>query len=272
MIPQSQISETNKEYICSKLKQLENKHSVQIILAVESGSRAWGFPSQDSDYDVRFLYVRSKEDYLSINSYDDTIDEGCIADSYLGTPLDLNGWDLKKALRLGIKSNPVLLEWIQSPINYFINNDIIVDFKDLLFESAKLNQLEYHYDRLARNSWQHIEKDDNFSKCKLYLYALRPTLALDFLRKYQIIPPMDIAHLCKKLVKEENFEQEIVRIISVKATSNEHDTMSRIELIDSYISSVLANYASKPIIGAGENLFLNKANNYFKKLLKTDVR
>ena len=100
------------DIILNKLDDIERKENVKIIYAVESGSRAWGFDSQDSDYDVRFIYVRPLNDYLSLENIKDTIDYE------LNDVFDINGWDLKKALKLLYKSNPTLYEWKASPIVY----------------------------------------------------------------------------------------------------------------------------------------------------------
>ena len=101
-----------KDIILSKLEEIENKENVKIILAVESGSRAWGFASKDSDYDVRFVYLRKLEDYLKLEKSKDTIEW------QLDDTLDINGWDLKKALQLIYDSNPTIFEWLSTPIIY----------------------------------------------------------------------------------------------------------------------------------------------------------
>lgn len=90
--------------IVDKLHEIEAEEGVRILLAVESGSRAWGFASPDSDYDVRFLYVRRAEDYLRLDAVRDVIERP------IDDELDINGWDLQKALRLLYKSNPTLFE------------------------------------------------------------------------------------------------------------------------------------------------------------------
>src|SRR4030095_590913 len=108
----SGIDDATAESIRHKLADIERAEDVRILFAVESGSRAWGFPSPDSDYDVRFLYVHKADWYLSIDPRRDVIElpiEG---------EFDINGWDLRKALQLLIKSNPVLLEWLRSPVLY----------------------------------------------------------------------------------------------------------------------------------------------------------
>lgn len=63
-----------EKLIVSKLHEIEQMEKVRILLAVESGSRAWGFASPDSDYDVRFIYIRDKEDYLRLNTMRDVIE------------------------------------------------------------------------------------------------------------------------------------------------------------------------------------------------------
>ena len=98
--------------IRSMLADVEASEDVRICLAVESGSRAWGFPSADSDYDVRFIYVRHPDSYLSIEDVRDVIERP------LTDNIDLSGWDIRKALHLFRKSNPPLLEWLQSPMVY----------------------------------------------------------------------------------------------------------------------------------------------------------
>ena len=101
-----------RKTILNKLADIEKTENVRILLAVESGSRAWGFASPDSDYDVRFIYIRHKDDYLRLEKHRDVIElpiEG---------ELDINGWDLDKTLRLLRASNPTLFEWVSSPIVY----------------------------------------------------------------------------------------------------------------------------------------------------------
>lgn len=100
------------DLIQNKIKEIEQEENVEVILAVESGSRAWGFESVDSDYDVRFIYIRKKEDYLKLNPPRDVIEW------QLDEVLDINGWDLSKTLKLLYKSNPTVFEWLSSPIIY----------------------------------------------------------------------------------------------------------------------------------------------------------
>lgn len=101
-----------KNIIEEKLNEIEKNEEVKILLAVESGSRAWGFPSPDSDYDVRFIYLRKLNEYLKLETIKDVIEW------QLDDVLDINGWDIKKVLQLMFKSNPSIIEWLSSPIVY----------------------------------------------------------------------------------------------------------------------------------------------------------
>jgi predicted nucleotidyltransferase len=117
-----------REEIIQNLKSLEKEENIRILYACESGSRAWGFPSSDSDYDVRFIYVREKDWYLRVDH------EYCrdVIEQPIDNLLDINGWDLKKAIKLLNKSNPPLMGWFNSPIVYFKNEEFTNQFKELI--------------------------------------------------------------------------------------------------------------------------------------------
>ena len=108
------IPDNVRAEILTRMHNAEKEHGVRILLAVESGSRAWGFESPNSDFDARFIYVHPRDWYLSVGLEEqrDVIEYPIVDD------IDLNGWDLRKALRLFWKSNPAFVEWIQSPIVY----------------------------------------------------------------------------------------------------------------------------------------------------------
>ncbi|MEQ8169833.1 MAG: nucleotidyltransferase domain-containing protein, partial [Candidatus Eremiobacterota bacterium] len=112
------VDKIMKEKIPGELKKIEDEEKVKIIYACESGSRAWGFPSKDSDYDVRFIYVHDHDRYLSVYDRKDVI-ERPVCDL-----LDINGWDIRKAMRLLQKSNAALMEWFQSPVIYLDRTEI----------------------------------------------------------------------------------------------------------------------------------------------------
>jgi predicted nucleotidyltransferase len=106
------IDPSIREAILGKLQDVEAKHDVRVLYACESGSRGWGFASPDSDYDVRFIFVRPAREYLRVMPVRDVIEETP------GPVFDVNGWDVRKALQLLAKGNATLVEWISSPVMY----------------------------------------------------------------------------------------------------------------------------------------------------------
>ena len=134
------------EAIMMELRNIEETQNVRILMAVESGSRAWGFASPDSDYDVRFLYVRPEKEYLKLEKIRDVIEWK------LDEVLDINGWDLTKALRLICKSNPTIFEWFSSPIVYQ-DTEEFQQMKQLLPMYFSPRSSANHYLSMARANY-----------------------------------------------------------------------------------------------------------------------
>lgn len=244
MIAPSQVTLEARTYIRERLAELESEHGVRILFAVESGSRAWGFPSADSDYDVRFVYARSQAQYLSVRDYRDVIETPLVEDETLGVPFDLNGWDLRKALGLAINSNPILHEWLVSPILYTGGEALCEDIRGFVQTTADPAAYAYHYDRLARGAWEQVG-DEATVKIKRYCYVLRPVLMLLWLRDRDSLPPMDVASLCAGL----NLREELpamAQLFALKRTSGEQDRLPRQPVLDTLIASVLADKPPRP--------------------------
>lgn len=142
-----------RERILEELKKIEEKENVRIIMAIESGSRAWGFASPDSDYDVRFIYVREKEEYLKLEGIRDVIEW------QLDETLDINGWDIKKALQLLHKSNPTVFEWCASPIVYMEREEFSW-LKELLPQYFSVKKSLFHYWHMAETNYREYLKGD----------------------------------------------------------------------------------------------------------------
>lgn len=134
------------ETIKAKLKEIEEKEQVRIIHAVESGSRAWGFASPDSDYDVRFIYIRKPEAYMHLEKTRDVIEW------QLDDTLDINGCDLQKALRLLHRSNPTLFEWNESPIVYR-TTEAWAELQPLIRSCFMEKSGLYHYLSMAKSNY-----------------------------------------------------------------------------------------------------------------------
>ena len=227
----STISAAARTAIETELKHIEDDFDVQIIFAVESGSRAWGFPSPDSDYDVRFVYVHPRDWYLSIRPGRDVI-ERPISDE-----LDISGWDIKKALGLLMKPNPVMFEWLSSPIRYRWDQDLCDRLISFCEKPARSTACLYHYLNLGlRQVDLHLNADRKVL-LKKYFYALRPALAIRWMRiKPGDLPPMNIQELVSGLDLDDQVIGEIENLIERKARINEDKTIERIPLLDTMMS------------------------------------
>lgn len=160
-----------KEKIIARLNNVETEECVKILYACESGSRAWGFPSADSDFDVRFLYLHPKDWYLSI----DLEQKRDVIERPISDQIDLSGWDLRKALWLFRKSNPPLLEWLGSPIVYWERYSTATQMRQLAETYYSPKACMYHYLHMARGNYREYLKGEHVW-IKKYFYVLRPIL------------------------------------------------------------------------------------------------
>ena len=172
--------------IDAQLQAIAEREPVDVLLAVESGSRAWGFPSPDSDYDCRFIYVRRRDDYLALFPPRDVIE--CPVDAVL----DLNGWDLAKALRLLLKGNAVVIEWLTSPFAYAGSARFRAEATELARQAAVPAAIARHYLHLGERQRRTYFADARAVPLKKMFYALRPAVALRWLRLHpgEAVAPM----------------------------------------------------------------------------------
>ncbi len=219
--------------IHSALDRIERAHGVHVLLAVESGSRAWGFASRDSDYDVRFIYAHAPEWYLSVDEHRDVI-EVPISDE-----LDLTGWDLRKALKLLRKSNPSLLEWIKSPVVYRADPAFALVFGLLASEFSSPARLFHHYLRMARGNFRDtLRKDD--VRLKKYLYVLRPLLACRWIERGLGPVPMRFQTLTDTVLEDANLRFHVAVLVARKRAGEEFDLGRRIPALHNFIETELA--------------------------------
>lgn len=233
--------------IHAELKQIEQEEGVRILYACESGSRAWGFPSKDSDYDVRFIYVRPVEWYLSILEKRDVI-ERPISDL-----LDINGWDLKKALNLFRKSNPPLLEWLQSPIPYLEPFSVTEKIRQLSPLTFSPRSSMYHYLHMAKGNFRAYLQGD-LVKIKKYFYVLRPILACGWIEKYGTMPPMEFEELVERMLPDSTLKQEVYTLLTRKRAGVEFDLEPKIAVINDFLERQIAYFeeTAKHISDSGE--------------------
>lgn len=219
-----------KDLIIQKLNEIERQENIQILHAVESGSRAWGFPSPDSDYDVRFIYVRNPEFYLKLEKTRDVVELP------INDMLDINGWDIQKTLRLLHSSNPTLFEWMNSPVIYRKTDftDLIQPYLDRYF-SCKSGL--YHYLSMAEGNYRDYLKGE-MVKAKKYFYVLRPILACKWILHKRTRPPM----LFRELVESElenSMKSVVETLLDLKMNAPEVKLIPRIDMLNQYLDTTI---------------------------------
>ena len=202
------------EAIQRKLDGIEKDKSVRVLYACESGSRAWGFESEDSDYDVRFIYAHRTEWYLTIRNKRDVIEPPIEED------LDLSGWDLIKTLELFRKSNPPLLEWLQSPVVYRESGSAATRLRELLPDYYSPKSCMYHYLNMARNNRRSYLQGEEVW-VKKYFYVLRPVLACRWIEADRGPVPMEFEKLLDAVVEDKDLRTAIDELLVDKRQGKE---------------------------------------------------
>ena len=218
------------------LKNLEAKHQMEILYACESGSRAWGFASPDSDYDIRFIYRRPMSSWLSVGSPPDTIE--CPIEN----DLDPAGWDLRKALGLLRKNNGALIEWLHSPICYSANDRFLQQIRTLVRENINQRDLSNHYRGLANQVYRSRIHEQEPS-AKAYLYALRAILAAQFALDQNAPPPVAFAELIPTAPPK--VEQAIRELVTWKSTATENASPGNIDIIDTFLADSIPTLSER---------------------------
>jgi uncharacterized protein len=221
--------------ILHRLAATEAKHGVRILLAIESGSRAWGFASPNSDYDVRFIYAPPRDWYLAVDLEErrDVIEYPIVDD------IDLNGWDVRKALRLLWKSNPALVEWIQSPIKYIEHGCFANQARLLLPQLYSTISGIYHYRSMAKSNYQNHLRAEQVS-LKKYFYVLRPLLATRWIERYQTAAPIEFDTLLHLIDDQPELRAEIDQLLRQKSVTPELGLAARVPGIHTFIEAELA--------------------------------
>lgn len=237
----------------NRLGRVEAEDNVTIVFAVESGSRAWGFPSPDSDNDVRFFYVRPLSHYLGLTTPRDVIERP------IEGVWDLNGWDLRKALTLLVRGNATVAEWLASPLIYREHGPLPYKIRDLIKRNSSAEASARHYFGLTRQCYegeinnrpsaevlaQH-ERDGVVIKgftevnLKKYLYAIRGACAIAWIQRYDEVPPMTLPQLLSHDIIPQAARDEIALLLGRKATMGEFGHGTRIAPLDVFIESMIA--------------------------------
>ena len=220
------------------LDKIEREHKIVIILAIESGSRAWGFPSRDSDYDIRFIYHHERDWYLSAFQKRDVVDAVFIGD------LDAGGWDITKCMQLMHKGNAPLLEWLHSPIVYRQDETKITALKELAKKSFNPKMIFHHYISLAKKK---MLDENTAANAKSYLYALRALLCAQWVADFESIPPVEF-----KVLQDHYFEggacrDQLMALLSAKLDLAEADQYMIPEELMAYVKDTLSRLAEADV-------------------------
>lgn len=255
-----------KDKILSILSILEKKHNITILYACESGSRAWGFESIDSDYDVRFVYVRNPDKYLTVFPDKELHIDGNnskVCKSFERHNLDFVGWDIKKILYHFSKGNPDMISWFFSPIIYYVETDTLEELRKLGTKFFKQKAAYYHYMHMAEKNYnQYIYNPTNYTvRLKKYLYVLRPIIACMWIEMYNTEPPMVFENIynnqfIRPMLEVEGVYDTLIALISDKRKGIELGEQPRLPILDKFCEAKLKYY--KSIVGDSKVIDVTK--------------
>ena len=254
-----------KKIILEHLQKLEEKHHIRIIYAIESGSRMWGFASENSDYDVRFIYINEPQYYLSVSSKPDYIE-------YVNQEhdFDMVGWDIKKALGLLTKSNMTLYEWLHAPIIYKDSSDID-SFQELAKEYWSLKGLMGSYSHLARHNYKAYIEGKKEVKLKKYLYIIRTIAACICIEKTKQVPPITVDKLLPYLQEDNKQVSSIFRqIIIDKCAGTELTQAEPNEALNNWIEDKISYYTAMADKLEKEKVDFDKLDKFFYDTVQSE--
>lgn len=222
-----------KYKILEHLRILEEKHNIKILFAVESGSRVWRLESKDSDFDVRFVFIREKKDYIRINQQADVIQ---ILDKE--NNIDIVGFDIYKFSKLLLSSNPSMIEWLLSDIVYL--DDEITKITFLMFIRRNFNPLAlyHHYRSMCKQNYMKYLKSREMLTYKKYLYVMRGFINAEIVRKDLRLPNIDF-NIELDLQEDNLVTKKLKEIIIEKKTGKEKDEQQLIDIFDTEIENFL---------------------------------
>lgn len=251
------MSEISRRRIHDELQQVCAMHAVKSLFCVEAGSRAWGFDSADSDYDVRFVYLRPAQWYLSIAERRDVLEPR------LPEPLDLTGWDLQKALYQLYRGNPAFFEWLYSPVQYSVTatprSDYVSELRELASKYFNPRSAIYHYLHMAAGNYHRYIRGNAMPLYKKYLYVVRPLLCCEYIETNHAMPPIGV----DKLVAATSEPQEFNDLVAAKRAGRELSEGAALHTLNEWIDSRLDHFSKAARTTAKGSLLPDDLNEYF---------
>ncbi len=215
-----------------RLRDIEQANEVHVLYAVETGSRAWDFASVNSDFDVRFIYSHPRDWYLTLEEGRGVLETPIVGD------MDIQGWDIRKALRLFAKSNPPLNEWLVSPLVYLEQGPFAPRMRELSQQYYSPKGVAHHYLHMAKCEFQADSYKGGEVILKKYLYVVRPLLNILWLSEHQTIPPISLTEILSKVSVDPDARIAIDQIITQKRSGLELGKGARIPVLDRYLESL----------------------------------
>ncbi|SHM91895.1 hypothetical protein SAMN05216593_104337 [Pseudomonas asturiensis] len=225
------LDDAMRARVLNELARIERERNVTVLYACESGSRAWGFASTDSDYDVRFVYVEKPEWFVQVDSGRDVIERP------LDDELDVSGWELRKTLGLLRKSNPTLLEWLDSPLVYRSETEATARLRALAEAFYSPPAARHHYLSMARKNFRGYLQGESV-RFKKYFYVLRPLLAVRWIDQGRGRPPMTFAELLST-VDDPLLLDEVSELLVLKRSADEAAYGPRRPALHAFIAAEL---------------------------------
>lgn len=248
-----------REIIVKKIKEIEETYDVEVLYACESGSRAWGFASVDSDYDVRLIYKRKVDSYLSV------VDGRDFIDLPIDEVWDFNAWDIKKVLELMIKSNTTVFEWMQSPIVYKEK----VGFREELWTLCQNFYCQqthtHHYLGLAKKKL--LENEGERVKYKTLFYILRALLSAKWNIVFKAVAPMEFRPLLQT-VDDDRLRAYILSLIKEKEELTERDWYTWETTLKEYVNQLYEKLSKATVVKSKGSFDIELANDFFRKEVK----
>ena len=229
------MDENIKQSILQKLKQTEETYEVKIPLAIESGSRGWGFAALDADYDCRFLYVHKKDWYLSVLERKDFIEYA------VDEVFDIKGYDISRTLKYIMKPQATIYEWISSNVVYIRDIPVLAKLQDLAAEFFNPIPISYHYLYLARKMYADINEAPA-AKIKKYFYILRPIANLNYIWQHRKMPYMEYDRTLAEIEICPAISSAIQELKERKMSAQEHDLIPKVEPLMDYFQSEIAKF------------------------------
>lgn len=256
------IADESRHEITRRLDKIETDNSVKVLFACESGSRAWGFASSDSDYDVRFIYLSPASRYLAV----DLEEQRDVIETPIEGVWDVNGWDLRKALRLYRKSNPPLLEWLQSPIVYREESTAAQKMRDLLATFYSPTACMYHYLHMAQGNYRGYLQSD-LVRTKKYFYVLRPLLGCRWIERDIGAVPMEFERLVEGTGIPDAVKHEIHLLLEKKRADGEIGKGPKINVLSEFIESEFRRYEESGLLRQKPRSDVGKLNEIFRETI-----